>query len=188
MLVELTTVPPEALPVARLKEHLRLGSGFAEDAVQDGLLAGFLRAALAAIEGRTGKALMARGFRLPRAQARDGEVALPVAPVGAVLEVARLDGAGGEEVLAPGAWRFEGDGARPRVVTGPGSYRVDFLAGYGPAFDDLPPDLQQAVLLLAAHYHDYRHDTALAAGCAPFGVTALLDRYRCLRVGGGGRA
>jgi len=182
-------VPPEALPVARLKEHLRLGSGFADDGVQDGLLAGFLRAAMAAIEGRTGKALMAREFRWPRGRARGGVLVLPLAPVGGVAEVARLDGEGGETVLDAGAWRFEPDAHAPRVTVAEGGlYRVDFLAGYGPEFDDLPPDLRQAVILLAAHYHDYRHDVALSGGCAPFGVTALLERYRLLRVGGGARA
>lgn len=188
MLVELTTVPPEALPVARLKEHLRLASGFADDAVQNGLLAGFLRAALAAIEGRTGKALFARKFRLLRVEARDGALALPVEPVSGVAEVARLDCDGGEVVLEPGGWRLDCGAYQPRVRldTRAGTFRVDFLAGYGPEFDDLPPDLQQAVMLLAAHYHDYRHDRVLAAGCAPFGVTTLLERYRRLRVGSPG--
>ena len=63
-LVELTEVPDEALPVALLREHLRLGTGFPDDSLQDALLAGFLRAALAAIEGRTGKALLERSFAL----------------------------------------------------------------------------------------------------------------------------
>lgn len=184
MLVELTNVPPEALPVARLKAQLRLGSGFADDAVQDGLLEGFLRAAMAAIEGRTGKALMRRDFRWPRGRLRDGALLLPLAPVSAVLEVARLD-PGGEVVLDAGDWAFVPGAFAPRVMlAGEGFYRVDFTAGYGPAFGDMPPDLQQAVMLLAAHYHDYRHDTALAAGCAPFGVTALIERYRVLRTGG----
>ncbi len=63
-LSELSPVPQAELPVAQLKEHLRLGTGFADEAVQDGLLAGDLRAALAAIEGRTAKALIARDFLL----------------------------------------------------------------------------------------------------------------------------
>lgn len=46
-----------------LKDHLRLGSGFADDGMQDGLIEGYLRAAMAAIEGRIGKVLLARRFR-----------------------------------------------------------------------------------------------------------------------------
>lgn len=55
MLVEETTVPLSALPVATFKDHMRMGSGFSDDGVQDGVLEGFLRAAVAAIEARTGK-------------------------------------------------------------------------------------------------------------------------------------
>ena len=50
MLIEETTVPDGVLPVAAFKAHLRLGSGFDTDDVQDALVRSFLRAALAAIE------------------------------------------------------------------------------------------------------------------------------------------
>jgi uncharacterized phiE125 gp8 family phage protein len=50
-------------------------------------------------------------------------------------------------------------------------------------FDLLPADLQQAVLLLAAHYYEYRDEQSLGEGCMPFGVTSLIARYRALRMG-----
>ena len=62
MLVEETTVPTAALPVAQFKDHMRLGSGFADDDLQDGLLESHLRAAIAVIEARTSKILIARNF------------------------------------------------------------------------------------------------------------------------------
>ncbi len=62
MLVEETTVPQAAIPVAQFKEHLRLGTGFSDDGLQDVVLEGFLRAAMAAIEGRIGKILIEREF------------------------------------------------------------------------------------------------------------------------------
>ena len=46
MLIEETTVPEAALPLAEFKAHLRLGTGFSDDDVQDPVLPGFLRAAL----------------------------------------------------------------------------------------------------------------------------------------------
>ena len=57
MLIEETAPAAEALPVAALREHLRLGTGFeiADDTAEDMALAGFLRAAIATIEARTGK-------------------------------------------------------------------------------------------------------------------------------------
>ena len=57
MLVEVTTVPQAVLPVAAFKEHLRLGTGFSDADVQDGLLEAHLRAALAAIEARLDRLL-----------------------------------------------------------------------------------------------------------------------------------
>ena len=88
MLVEESRVPDAALPLAEFKEHLRLGSGFADEDVQDGLLASYLRAALAAIEARTGKILIERSFVWTVTGWRDGEAeALPVAPVNALIDL-----------------------------------------------------------------------------------------------------
>ena len=58
MLIEETAVPEAALPIAQLKAHLRLGTGFSDDDVQGPVLESFLRAAIASIEVRTGKVLI----------------------------------------------------------------------------------------------------------------------------------
>ena len=91
MLIEETTVPDAALPVEAFKAHLRLGSGFGQDDVQDPVVMSFLRAAMAAIEARTGKALLARAFGWTLERWRDaGAQALPVAPVDAVTRVSLI--------------------------------------------------------------------------------------------------
>ena len=195
MLIEETPVPLAALPVAEFKEHLRLGSGFAEDNLQDPVLESFLRAAMAAIEARTGKILIAREFSWTLTAWRDpmGQ-ALPVAPVNTILELVLIDRLDVEAVVGPELYKLEADMQRPRlkpmgallpsVPTG-GSVRVRFDAGFGAAWGDLPADLGQAVLLLAAHYYEYRHETGLGDGCMPFGVTSLIERYRTVRLLGG---
>lgn len=192
MLDELAPVPDAALPLPRLREHLRLGSGFSDDGLQDGLLAGFLRAALAAVEARTGKALLERTFRLTVPGWRDpSRQPLPVAPVSVVALVEVVDALGAATAVPAGAWRLEPDWAAPAVVAAGllppvpqrGLGRITFDAGFGPEWDDVPADLGHAAILLAAHYHDYRHDTGLGPGCMPFGVTALIERYRPLRLG-----
>ncbi|MFC6687790.1 head-tail connector protein [Jhaorihella thermophila] len=192
-LIEETTVPDPALPVEQFKAHLRLGTGFSEAALQDGILNGFLRAAIAAIEARTGKVLISRDFTLVVTRWSDeaGQV-LPVAPVTAVTRVALVDAQGLETVLAAEAWRLEEDDQRPvlrpaglvlpAVPTG-GSARVGFTAGMAADWGGLPADLGQAVMLLAAHYYEYRDETALGRGCMPFGVTSLIERYRPVRLG-----
>jgi len=195
MLVEETQVPEDALPVQALKDHLLLGGGFVESDLQEPVLVSFLRAAIAAIEGRTGKALIARGFLLtlddwacPQGQR------LPVAPVQSITEVAVIDAYGSATILDPASYRLQKDAFDPRLrplttwlpsVSRRGSIEIRFAAGYGAVFDAVPEDLKQAVFLLAAHYYEYRNETALSQGCMPFGVTSLIARYRPVRLGVG---
>ncbi|WP_170428938.1 head-tail connector protein [Ruegeria arenilitoris] len=195
MLIEETAIADAALPVDQFKAHLRLGTGFAEDNVQDEVLKGFLRAAIAAIEARTGKVLIERGFSWSLNGWRDqaAEV-LPVAPVASVDAVTVMDAAGGENVVDAGVYRLEKDSQRPRlrpagsslpVIATGGAVKITFTAGMSSNWGGLPADLGQAVLLLAAHYYEYRDETALGAGCMPFGVTSLIQRYRTVRFGAG---
>lgn len=195
MLVEETSVAVEALPLTEFKDHLKLGTGFADDGVQDAVLEGFLRAALAAIEARTGKILLKRDFAWTVQVWRDARgQALPAAPVEAVIELALTDRLGDVEVVDPSLYRLAQDDQRPRLMpTGfmlprvplGGSAEVSFTAGYADDWADLPADLAQAVLLLAAHYYEFRHETALGQGCIPFGVTSLIERYKTVRLLGG---
>ena len=61
-LTETTQLPDAALPLAPFRAHLRMGTGFGDDSLQDEVLLAFLRASLAAVEARTGKVLLAREF------------------------------------------------------------------------------------------------------------------------------
>lgn len=195
MLIEETTVPDAALPVDRFKAHLRLGTGFGDDGLQDSILLGFLRAAIAAIEARTGKVLIRREFNWEVASWRErtGQV-LPVAPVLAIASVVTTDAGGTETVVPLERVRLEPDSQRPRLrpvgtllppVPMGGKVVIRMVAGMAEDWGDLPADLGQAVLLLAAHYYEYRHETALSAGCMPFGVSSLIQRYRPMRLGVG---
>lgn len=196
MLIEETNVTDAALPVAALKSHMRMGTGFADDTLQDGVLGSFLRAAMAAIEARTGKVLIEREFTFVVTGRRaDGAVVLPVAPVTVIAQVQLVSRSGVETDISPESFWLERDGHLPclRAAGGTlpmpetgGELHVQFLAGYGPEWDDVPADMQQAVLMLASHYYEYRHDTALDGGCMPFGVTALIERFRMLRLGRSG--
>ena len=51
-----------------------------------------------------------------------------------------------------------------------------------------PPDLAQAVLLLAAEYYENRSEAGVSEGGLPFGVVTLIERWRTVRVLGGGAA
>lgn len=199
MLTEQTAVPLEALPVQAMKDHLRLGTGFADDGLQDGLVAAHLRAAIAVIEGRIGKALLARRFllRLNRWRADRGAQALPMAPVSALVSVTLRDAAGVAFVVAPELYTLEPDMARPRLrgtgqslppVPEGGSVEIVFDAGFGSDWTAVPVDLAQAVLLLAADFYEMRHSGGQSGPALPLTVQALIERWRTVRVLGGGGA
>lgn len=195
MLIEQTTVPDAALPVDAFKAHLRLGSGFGQDDVQDPVVTSFLRAAIAAVEARTAKALIARDFGLTLDFWRHVSAqTLPMSPVNEILSVTMRDRDGSETTMDAELFWLEQSLQRPRLrssgATLPripriGTVRVAFRAGFGDAWEDVPADLRQAVMMLAAHYYEYRNDTALSDGCMPFGVTSLIERYKPVRLGGG---
>lgn len=200
MLIEETATAAEALPVAELREHLRLGSGFgiAETAAETTALAGFLRAAIAAIEARTGKVLLTRQFRMQLEDWRDrlGQP-LPLAPVVAVERIEIDDGDGVVTQVPAENWRLLRDGQRPLILPGGvmlpfvprrGFVTVTFTAGFGTSWQAVPADLAHAVILLAARYHDDRGIEG-ADAAMPFGVSALIERWRQIRtlVGRSGR-
>jgi uncharacterized phiE125 gp8 family phage protein len=196
MLTETTPVPSLALPVEEMKDHLRMGTGFADDGLQDGLIEAYLRAAMAAIEGRIGKMLFQRRFLWVLECWRDDEQALPVSPVTGIVSVTLVDAAGGEVVVPVGAYRLIPDLHRPRLagkgttlptIPSEGLVKVVFDAGFGAAWTDIPVDLRQAVLLLAGEYYEHRHDDGAQTAGLPFGVVTLIERWRTVRILGGGR-
>lgn len=189
MLVEISTVPSVVLPIWQFRDHLRLGTGFADQGAEDGLMEAYLRAALSAIEARIGKALIARDFAWTLTRWRDPATQpLPLAPVGTIAQVVMIDANGTQTAVAPNRYRLVRDthvpvlaarGACLPPVPWDGSVRIEFTAGFGAHWNDLPHDLGQAVMLLAAHYFEHR------LGATPSEMTpeifALIERWRALR-------
>jgi uncharacterized phiE125 gp8 family phage protein len=193
ILTEISTPPAAAYPVRALADHLRLGTGFADDGSQDAILEAYLRAAMAAIEGRTGKAILERTLEWELGRWSDSErQGLPVAPVGAILSVTLVTSDGVAMPVDPARYRLERDQHRPRLagatmlptIPAFGFARVVLTAGYGADWDDVPADLRQAVLLLAAYYYDNRAQVEGSGTGMPFGVLALIERYRVVRLMG----
>lgn len=170
--------------------HLRLGLGFADDGAEDALVERYLGAAVAAVEERTGQALVSRGFVLTVARwDRRGQVVLPVGPVAGV-DAIRFMRADVATPLDPKSWEVEPGATRQRL-TGPGgtalptvptgsSAEVQFRAGHGEDWASVPAGLRQAVLMLTAHYHENRHGEG--GGGMPPAVAALLAPWRPARL------
>lgn len=196
ILTELSTPPQAAIPVRILADHLRIGSGFADDGSQDGVLELYLRSAMAAIEARLGLALLARPFSWSVTRWReDSSQGLPTGPVQSVDAITVQAADGGEISVDPEEWSVLRDARRPRLVgrfgrTLPriprgGHAEIRFTAGYGTEWESVPADLRQAVLLLGAHYYENRSDGVVTGASMPFGVLVLIEAYRTARIGGG---
>ncbi|MDJ1007533.1 MAG: hypothetical protein QNJ13_06865 [Paracoccaceae bacterium] len=195
VLVELSPVPDTELPVAALRDHLRLGTGFADDGTEDGLLETCLRSALATIEARTGKVLLSRPYRWSLTAWRDlARQTLPVAPVSAITALRIVDAGGGATVAAPESYTLVPDAHRPQLkarglilpsIPVDGTAEIDFEAGYGPTWGEVPANIAQAVVHLAAYLYEHRLDIQAAPVALPAAVTHLIEPYRVMRLFGG---
>ena len=194
LLIEQTTVPSSALPIAEFREHLKLGTGFADDGFQDSVLETCLRSAISAIEARTGKALISRQFLLSVSGWRaPGWHPIPLAPANQVLSVSTVDAGGTASLVDSGVYSLQKDLSVPRLVAlgalpnipHNGAAEVVFEAGYGADFSDMPGDLLQAVYVLAADYYDHRGGRAKPVSGLPEEVQALIQPYQPVRITGG---
>ncbi len=196
MLIEQTQVPDAGLPVAEFRDHLQLGSGFADDGLQDAVLIAQLRAAMAAVEGETGKVLLTKTFQyVVTAWREPNKQVLPVAPVRAVQTFAITDLNDVATAIDQAAFRLRGDDHCPSVIstswalpTIPVGGTAEFVFDAGFAnWASVPADLRQAVLMLAAHFYENRSATVDRAVALPLSVATLLKRHKPVRLFGGGR-
>jgi uncharacterized phiE125 gp8 family phage protein len=195
ILTEVSAPPQAAVPVRAFAEHLRLGTGFADDGSEDAILELYLRSAMAAIEARLGLALLARPFSWTVTRWREeSSQGLPVGPVQAIDAITLVAADGSETAVDHHDWSLMRDARRPRLVgrfgrrlpsiPRGGHAEIHFVAGFGEGWDAVPADLRQAVFLLAAHYYENRSDVAVVDGSLPFGVLVLIESWRAMRLGG----
>jgi uncharacterized phiE125 gp8 family phage protein len=172
--------PPAALPVslAELKAAGRLDDSEDDDAV----LMGHLRAAVASIDGSTGwlgRALITQAWTL-WLDAFPRTIAVPLPPLQQVTEIRYVDSAGATQTLDSSAYVVAGVGGSGRIVPAvgkswpatrcqPDAVQVDFTAGFGESWNDVPEDLRAAVVLLTVAAYD---------GCTSDAAAAILMRHR----------
>jgi uncharacterized phiE125 gp8 family phage protein len=194
ILTEITSISSGALPFYSLKNHLRLGTGFTEDNLQDPLLEAYLRAAISAIENKLGLAIIERRFSLNLTAWRDrSNQGLPMRPVIAIDSVTTYTLAGESTLEDPSQFRLIKDSQSPSIVatgawlpniSNDGYAEVEFTAGYGAVWEDVPQNLGQATLLLASWFYENRTGAPFASGVFPAAVLALIEPYRTFRLGG----
>lgn len=197
ILTETSSISSGVLPFYSLKNHLRMGTGFVEDDLQDPLLEAYLRAAIATIENKLGIAILQREFVLNLTAWRAGtRQHLPMRPVQSITSVTLFDHAGAATLIADDVYQLHKDDQSPAIETrgvclpsipAEGSADIVFTAGYGAIWDEVPADLGQAVLLLAAFFYENRMGAPTPSGVLPMAVLALIEAYRPVRVSGGTR-
>jgi len=189
ILSETYPIPPESLPVEALKAHLRMGSGFAEDTLQEPVLLNFLRAAVTTIESRISQILVQREFlwETPSQMITGDTLRFPIRPVRSIVKIIAVDSAELSTVIPPDGYQFYHHGERQILQFIPPdrgkavTFLITMRVGLHADLSAAPADLFQAVMLLAAHFYEYREDTNLTGGCMPFGVLSLIERYRPCR-------
>jgi uncharacterized phiE125 gp8 family phage protein len=174
------TVDPAAEPVtlAEVKAHLRL-----DHDSEDDLLNGLIRAAREDVERATGLALIEQNWRLVLDDwPREGCVTVPLYPVREILSVTAYGSEGEGSVIDPASYAvdlisrparlsFDGPPGALRALNG---IEIDFTAGFGEAGPDVPDLLRRAIILLAAHWYEFR--TSYGPNDQPVSYPAGYDR------------
>jgi uncharacterized phiE125 gp8 family phage protein len=193
------------LTVADLKSQSLIDTG--DD---DAYLAGLCAAVQAAFEGPNGCGIafiqqqwkMTLDYWPPVAVApfasMEDMIRLPLWPVMSVDSLNYIDTGGNQQTLDPSNYITDlgSNPARiarafgrvwPPTLFQLGSVQVIFTAGFGVDATTVPQDLKQGMMMLAGHYYENRE--AVTDGRVnqpfevPFGVQAIMDRYRVGRFG-----
>ncbi len=189
-MVAILVSAPQEEPVTRdeAKAHARI-DGDAEDARVDALIA----AARAEVENRTGRAMMAQGWRIVRDTVPPGGVIrLAPGPVAFVSAVTVYGADGTASVADPDEYQVDTDSVPGRLRLGAGRFwgsramngiEIDMTCGVYDAAE-VPAPMKQAVLMLVAYWFEQREAAAVGAVAGPVAhaVSSLLAPYRAPRV------
>lgn len=184
------TVIPEAEPVTLVeaRQHLRI-----DYEGEDDLLAGLIRAAREEVEAACGLALIDQSWRLALDRLpRSMTVSLRRHPVREIAAVTVYGGEGEASLVDPADYRLDAQ-ARPArlhflkappVVAAINGIEIDFTAGFGEAGTDVPDLLKRAMLLLVAHWFEFRAEIGAAAQPVsyPAGYDRLIAPWRTRRL------
>ena len=185
----LLVTPPalEPVPLAQAKAHLRVSNSD-----EDQLIAMLIVSARRIVEARSGLLLISQVWscyddRWPG----DGIMALPLAPVSAIEELA-VFGEDDVKAVIDGALYYADLASRPprlllrgsRLWAPPGralnGIAVTLTAGFGADPEAVPEPLRQAILVLVAHWYEHRGNANPPA--PPLTLEALIRPYREVRL------
>lgn len=189
MTIALITDPVvEPLTLVDVKAHLRV-----DHAHEDTLLEDILRTARAYTEFSSQRRLITQSWRQYEACVpADRKIELHLGPVQSVTAVTAYDIDGTPAVLAATDYELE-RGPDPKYLTlapefdverAANGLEIDLVTGFGNAGSDVPDVLRRAILLLVAHWYEFRGAVPPSAQpvSLPPGYEALLQPFRQVRV------
>src|SRR5690606_31610813 len=174
------TLAPAIEPVTRAEaeNYLRLAPETDRD-----LIEGLIRAAREEVERQSGQALIAQCWRhtLDGWPAR-GPLLLRRTPVREIIGVTVIGEDGGASLLPAQHYAADLNAeparllfcAPPRPQIALGGIEIDFRCGYGASGNEVPDLLRRAILLLVAHWYEFRG--AYGPGDQPVSYPAGFDR------------
>lgn len=187
----LETAPTvEPVTVDELMRHCRITI---QDDDQDQYLSDLITAARRYCEKNTNRAFISQTWELRLDDwPSDDIIRPPRPPLQSVETFAYTDAAGDAQTLTentdfvvdiystPGRVMLAYNKSWPDVYDQPNAITVTYEAGYGDTADDVPAELRQAILFLAAHWFEVREPVSMGAqpSRVPLTVDALLDEYR----------
>ena len=163
----------EPLTTTECKAHLRVSHSSDDD-----LIAGLIRAAREEVERHTGLALIDHtliGWGVKQI--------LSVTTYGSEGEASELDPASYQldPLSRPARLHFE---TRPSPGIAMNGIEIDFRAGFGEAGTDVPDLLKRAMMLLVAHWYEFRAEYGAADQpvSLPEGYQRLVAGFRARRL------
>ena len=179
--------PPEFLPVTlqEAKDHLRV-----DHADEDALIESLIMAAVDSVEGYTRRAIVTRLVDV-YFDAFSALMEMPLSPLKSVESITYIDADGITQTLAdteynvytsrtPGAIGPAYGKTWPSVQCQKDAITVRIQAGYGDAWNTVPPAVRAAILLMIGHLYENREAVIVgqAVNTLPLAVDALLAPYR----------
>lgn len=156
------TTDPGAEPVtlAEAKQHLKL-----DHVSEDGLIEGLIRAAREEVEASTGLALIDQSWRLTLDRVPVTKVVrIACHPIREILSVTAFGADGEGALVEPATYMLDPHSRparlwfsqRPEARRAMNGIEIDLVAGFGEAGPDVPDALRRAVLVLVAHWFEFR--------------------------------
>lgn len=184
------TVEPTAEPVSLIEAKAQLR--IAHDS-EDDFISGLVRAAREEVEQATGTALINQSWRLALDTWPDSRIVLlRRAPVRQILSVTVYGAEGEAEVLDPATYELDAVShparlflsQKPAPQRAMNGIEIDFSAGFGEAGTDVPDLPKRAIMMLVAHWYEFR--TVFGPDNQPVsfpeGYERLIAAYRKVRL------